>query len=106
MAKARLSISSDQAVELAELFRLMGDATRLRIVVACLAQPRCVSDIATETGLPPSLVSYHLRLLRGTRMVRSERKGKQIFYIAADDRVRCIIVDMMAHIADLEKEDG
>ena len=104
MAKARLSISNDQAIELAELFRLMGDASRLKIVVACLAKPRCVSDIATQTGLSPTLVSHHLRLLRGTRMLRSERKGRQVFYVATDERVRCIIIDMIDHLAELEKE--
>ena len=106
MAKARLSISNDQAIELAELFRLMGDASRLKIVVACLAKARCVSDIAEETKLSPSLVSHHLRLLRSTRMLRSERKGKQVFYIAADERVQCIIIDMIDHIAELEKEQA
>lgn len=104
MTKARLSITNDQAIELAELFRLMGDASRLKIVVACLSKARCVSDIAEETKLSPSLVSHHLRLLRSTRMLRSERKGRQVFYIAADQRVQCIIIDMIDHIAELEKE--
>ena len=104
--KKLLSISDDQAAELAELFRLMGDASRLRIVVACLAKPRCVSDIAEETRLSPSLVSHHLRLLRATRMLRSERKGKQVFYVATDEHVRCVISDMVAHMAEADSETG
>ncbi|MCP5412069.1 MAG: helix-turn-helix transcriptional regulator [Alphaproteobacteria bacterium] len=106
MTKARLSISNDQAIELAELFRLMGDASRLRIVVACLAKPRCVSHIAAETRLSPTLVSHHLRLLRGTRMLRSERKGKQVFYVVTDERVQCIIIDMIDHLAELERQEA
>ena len=106
MPKARLSISNDQAIELAELFRLMGDASRLKIVVACLEKPRCVSDIAAETRLSPTLVSHHLRLLRGTRMLRSERKGRQVFYVATDERVQCIIIDMIDHLAELEREEA
>ena len=106
MAKARLSISNDQAIELAEVFRLMGDASRLKIVVACLRKPLCVSDIAAETGLSQTLVSHHLRLLRSTRMVRSERKGRQVFYVATDERVQCIIVDMIDHIAELDRQEA
>ncbi len=106
MSKADLSISKDQATELAELFRLMGDPSRLRIVVACLTTPRCVSEIAAKTKLSPSLVSHHLRLLRSTRMLRAKRKGRQVFYVAADKRVQCIIVDMVDHIAQIEREEA
>ena len=87
-------------MEVAELFRLMGDPSRLKVVIACLSKPHCVSDIAKMTGLSPSLVSHHLRLLRATRMLKSERRGRQVFYVAADERVQCIIVDMVAHISE------
>lgn len=95
-----LSITDDHAVELAEVFRLMGDASRLRIILACLDQPTCVSDIAGKTRLSPSLVSHHLRLLRAARVVRAERQGKQVFYVAADEHVRCVIIDMVSHVAE------
>jgi DNA-binding transcriptional ArsR family regulator len=95
-------LSDDKAIELAELFRLMGDASRLKIVLSCLEKARCVSDIAKETALSLSLVSHHLRLLRAARMVRAERQGKQVFYGAADEHVRCVIEDMVAHVG----EDG
>lgn len=102
MRKRPLSITEDQAVELAEMFRLMGDASRLRIVLACLAAPRCVTDIAVETKLSPSLVSHHLRLLRAARMLRAERHGKQVFYAANDDHIRCVVTDMVAHVAETD----
>lgn len=105
LKRAPLSISDDESVQLAELFRLMGDASRLRIVAACLPKAKCVSDIAIETRLSPSLVSHHLRLLRGTRMLRAERKGKQVFYVATDDHVRRVISDMVAHIAEVDSLD-
>lgn len=104
MAKHTLSISGDQTIELAEMFRLMGDASRLKIVLACLSKPRCVSDIATTTKLSPSLVSHHLRLLRAARMLRAERQGKQVYYGAADDHVRCVIADMVAHVREPDSE--
>ena len=98
--KRALSIDDDQAAVLAEMFRLMGDASRLRIVALCLGKPRCVSEIAARARLSPSLVSHHLRLLRAARMLRAERRGKQVFYVAADDHVRRVIADMAAHIAE------
>ncbi|MDE2184985.1 MAG: helix-turn-helix transcriptional regulator, partial [Alphaproteobacteria bacterium] len=79
-------------------------ASRLKIVLACLSKPRCVSDIAAVTKLSPSLVSHHLRLLRAARMLRAERQGKQVYYGAADDHVRCVIADMVAHVREPHSE--
>jgi DNA-binding transcriptional ArsR family regulator len=94
------SISDDQAIELAEMFRLMGDPSRLRIIVACLEAPICVSEVAARTRLSPSLVSHHLRLLRAARILRADRQGKQVFYALADEHVRCTISDMMVHVGE------
>jgi len=95
-----MSITDDQAVALSDMFRLMGDPSRLKIIVACLAGPTSVSDVAARTRLSPSLVSHHLRLLRAARILRAERRGKQVFYAAADEHVRCIISDMVAHVRE------
>jgi DNA-binding transcriptional ArsR family regulator len=95
-----LSITDDEATELADVFRLIGDASRLKIVLACTEKPLCVSDIAKKTKLSASLVSHHLRLLRAARMVRSERDGKQVYYEVADDHVRSVIGDMKAHLKE------
>ena len=96
----RVALSDDHAVALADLFRLLGDASRLRIVVACLKKPLAVSDIAAKLGLSVSLVSHHLRLLKGARLVRAERQGKQVFYGADDDHVRRMIGDMVIHVGE------
>jgi DNA-binding transcriptional ArsR family regulator len=100
MMRRRVSISNGRAVELAEIFRLMGDPSRLRIILACLKQPICVSDIAAQTKLSPSLVSHHLRLLRSARVMRAERQGRQVFYVAADHHIRSVITDMVAHVGE------
>ena len=94
------SITDDQAIELAEMFRLMGDPSRLRIILACLDAPTCVSDVAAHTRLSPSLVSHHLRLLRAARILRAVRQGKQVFYAPADEHVRRTITDMVAHVGE------
>jgi DNA-binding transcriptional ArsR family regulator len=89
-ASRPLTTSADQAIQLAEMFRLIGDPSRLRIIIACLQAPICVSDLAARTRLSPSLVSHHLRLLRAARLLRAERQGKQVFYSPCDEHVRPI----------------
>ncbi|MBI1396525.1 MAG: metalloregulator ArsR/SmtB family transcription factor [Betaproteobacteria bacterium] len=86
--------------ELADLFRLLGDSTRLRIVLACLDAPVAVGDIAVGLQLSNSLVSHHLRLLRAARIVKAERQGKQVFYAAADQHISRVLADMLEHIAE------
>ncbi len=105
-ALARVSaLNRDQAIVLAEIFRLLGDPSRLRIALLCAAGPRPVTDIAEQLEMSLSLVSHHLRLLRAARLVRSERQGRQVFYSAADDNVRCVLVDMAEHMFEWPPED-
>lgn len=94
-----MATDSDVA-ELADMFRLLGDTTRLRIVLACLGDPISVGDIAGQLELSPSLVSHHLRLLRAARVVKADRQGKQVFYAAADQHVSGVLADMLEHIAE------
>jgi DNA-binding transcriptional ArsR family regulator len=96
---ASMATDSDVA-ELADMFRLLGDTTRLRIVLACLDDPISVGDIAGQLQLSPSLVSHHLRLLRAARVVKADRQGKQVFYAAADQHVSGVLADMLEHIAE------
>jgi len=89
-----------QIAQLADLFHLLGDPTRLRIVLACMPQPIAVSGIAATLDLSSSLVSHHLRLLRAARIVKAERQGKQVFYSAADAHISGVLNDMLEHIAE------
>ncbi|WP_152658828.1 ArsR/SmtB family transcription factor [Devosia chinhatensis] len=82
---------------LAETYRLLGDPTRLRIVLTCLEGPIAVGDIARATGASPSLVSHHLRLLRAARLVRGTRRNKQVFYETADAHIANMLTDMLDH---------
>jgi len=98
---AMTPVSDDErVVPLADLFRLLGDATRLRIVLACVQERRAVGAIAEALGLSPSLVSHHLRLLRAARIVRAERAGKQVFYDAADSHISAMLAEMLEHVAE------
>ena len=92
--------SDSSIAQLADLFHLLGDPTRLRIVLACLEQPIAVSEIAAALQLSSSLVSHHLRLLRAARIVKADRQGKQVFYTAADAHISGVLGDMLEHIAE------
>ncbi len=97
---------AERVAQLADLFRLLGDATRLKIVLSCLSGPTSVNDIAVEVDASPSLVSHHLRLLRAARVVRAERRGRQIFYAPRDAHIECVIADMVAHVTEPADTDG
>ena len=92
--------TQQQVAELAEVFHLMGDPSRLSILLFVLDGPRAVAEIAAATGLSASLVSHHLRLLRAGRLVRAERRGKQVFYTVDDAHIRSVLTDMAEHVAE------
>ncbi len=100
-----MALTDDQTVEIAEIFRLMGDPTRLKILIHCLDGPVAVGDLARLTGASQSLVSHHLRLLRAARILRAERRGKKVYYAAADEHIRTVVGDMIDHVAE-PTEDG
>jgi DNA-binding transcriptional ArsR family regulator len=91
-------LQPDQTAQLAETFGLLADPTRLSIVVVCMEREVPAGDIADELGLSASLVSHHLRLLRAARMLRAERRGKQVFYSMADACVRGVLKTMINHL--------
>ena len=101
-----MRLSPDQTTELAEMLHIMGDANRLSILLVCLDKEHAVGSIADILSLTPSLVSHHLRLLRAARLVRARKQGKQVFYVAADDHVRSVIGDLVAHVAEAPEADG
>jgi ArsR family transcriptional regulator len=97
-------VPDDQVVELAEMFRLMSDPTRLSIILACLDHPVSVGDMADQLGISPSLVSHHLRLLRAARLLQAERRSRHIFYAVTDQHIRSMLTDMVDHVAEGEAE--
>ena len=99
------SLSPEQIAEVADVLRLLGEPSRLRILLACLTEPAPVGELAARVRIPRSLVSHHLRLLRASRLLRAERRGKQVIYSPLDERVRCIVVDLAHHVL-IEPEDG
>lgn len=97
-------ISEDQTAELADMFRLMADPSRLRITLFCLDAAKSVGVVAEALGLSPSLVSHHLRLLRASRLIQAERRGNRVFYMVTDEHIRRTLTDMVDHVAESEPE--
>jgi ArsR family transcriptional regulator, lead/cadmium/zinc/bismuth-responsive transcriptional repressor len=93
-------INEDEVMELAEMFRLMSDPTRLKIILACLDQPVSVGATAEMLAISPSLVSHHLRLLRAARLLTADRRGRQVFYMVGDPHIRSMLTDMVDHVAE------
>lgn len=84
--------------DLAELFKVFGDSTRIKILYALFEAELCVCDIAQLLGLTPAAVSHQLRVLKTSKLVKNRRDGKNVFYSLADDHVRRIIDQGMEHI--------
>lgn len=93
-------ISVDVATDLAELFRLLGDPTRVRILFALLeAGELCVCDLAAVVGTSDTKVSQAMRLLRGAGVVRNRRDGRNVYYRLDDAHVRMLLDVSRDHVA-------
>ncbi|MGO1542331.1 MAG: ArsR/SmtB family transcription factor [Luteimonas sp.] len=93
-----MNASNDPRIEtIAATYRLLGDPTRLRVLLACLDGPIAVGDIAARIGASQPLVSHHLRLLRGARLVRGERHQRRVLYATADAHISHMLADMLEH---------
>lgn len=90
----------DTLCDLAELFRIFGDSTRIKILYTLFTSDLCVSEIADVLGMTQSAISHQLRILKSSKLVRSSRDGKSIVYSLADGHVREIIGDGLDHVLE------
>ena len=90
----------DTLDELEELFKIFGDSTRIKILYALHIKEMCVMDISLALGMSQSAISHQLRVLRQTRLIRSRRDGKNIYYSLADEHVHTIISMGLEHIEE------
>lgn len=86
--------------DLAELFKIFGDSTRIRILFVLFEAEVCVCDLAQALNMTQSAVSHQLKILKQNKLVKSRREGKSIFYSLADDHVRTIIAQGQEHIEE------
>lgn len=98
-ARERL-VSLDTAGRLAELFGVLGDPTRVRLIGALAGGELCVCDLATLVGLSESAVSHQLRLLRSLRLVRARRHGRLVLYALADRHILQLFDQGRRHVQE------
>ena len=86
--------------ELAELFKVFGDSTRIKILYALFESDLCVGDLAQLVGISQSAVSHQLKILKDAKLVKFKREGKIIFYMLDDDHVRTMLSMGMEHVEE------
>lgn len=90
----------DMLFDVAELFKIFGDSTRIRILTALSQAELCVCDVATILNMTKSAVSHQLRILRQAKLVKNRRSGKEVYYSLDDDHVYKIINLALDHIKE------
>lgn len=90
----------EELYDLAELFKVFGDSTRIRILFVLFEAEVCVCDLAEALNMTQSAVSHQLKILKQNKLVRSRREGKSVFYSLADSHVRTIIDQGLEHIEE------
>ncbi len=99
--KVKSELPPDEILyDLAELFKVFGDTTRIRILYALFESELCVNDMAQLLGLSQTAVSHQLRVLKNNKLVRFRKEGKIVFYSLDDDHVRSIIEMGMEHVGE------
>ena len=91
--------------DLAELFKVFGDSTRIRILFVLFEAEVCVCDLAKVLNMTQSAISHQLRILKANKLVNSRREGKSVFYSLADGHVRTIIAQGREHIEEEYREE-
>lgn len=100
MADRRDLPDENEMIDLAELFKIFGDSTRIRILFELFYGERNVSEIADALNMTQSAVSHQLKILRSAKLIQARRDGKQIYYSLADEHVNTIISVGREHIEE------
>ena len=101
LAKVKAGLPADEVLyDLAELYRVFGDTTRIKILYALMARELCVADLAELIGATQSAVSHQLRTLKQARLVKFQRDGKNVIYSLSDDHVYTMLAQGMTHICE------
>ena len=100
VAEARKAVGGAPVEALAETFKVLGDPTRVRILLALSVRELCVCDLAELFDVSQSAVSHQLRILRVHRLVRPRREGKLVYYRLDDDHVRTLFAEGLRHVKE------
>jgi DNA-binding transcriptional ArsR family regulator len=95
---AATKISDATAQHVAELFSMLGDSSRVKIIATLLDGPMNVQSLAETVGITPSAISHHMRSLRQMRLVRAEKQGRQVYYSLDDEHVEELFLRGIDHV--------
>jgi len=99
--KVREHIPKDEILyDLSDLFKTLGDSTRIKVLYALFQAEMCVCDIAALLGMTQSAISHQLRVLKQARLVKYRKDGKVVYYSLDDDHVKCIFNQGLLHISE------
>ncbi len=99
-SKMQLMPQEEKLYDLAELFKVFGDTTRVKIISALFEAELCVCDIAELLTMSPSAISHQLRVLRQARLVKHRKEGKVVFYSLDDEHIKHIFNEGLTHILE------
>ncbi|SKC84770.1 ArsR/SmtB family transcription factor [Maledivibacter halophilus] len=98
--KVRSNMPTEEKLyDLADLFKVFGDTTRIKIICALFQEELCVGDIATTLGMSQSAISHQLRVLKSSKLVKYRREGKVVYYSLDDEHVKNIFDQGFSHIS-------
>ena len=86
--------------DLAELFKVFGESTRIRILFELFEKEESVGDIAEALNMTQSAISHQLKILKQSKLIKARREGKSMFYSLADDHVKSIIYQGLEHVEE------
>ena len=99
------NLTENELTDLAELFKMFGDSTRIKILADLLQGEKNVSELCEDLEMNQSAVSHQLKILRTAKLVKARRSGKAMFYSLADEHVQKIIECGLEHVMELKPED-
>jgi DNA-binding transcriptional ArsR family regulator len=94
------TLADDVVYELAELFKTMGDPTRIKILYALKERELCVCDLSELLDMSSSAISHHLRVLRNNKLVKYRKEGRSVYYSLDDDHVMCLFGQGLEHVLE------
>ena len=97
---SRELVDAPTASRVVETFKILGDATRVRMVHALSLAELCTSDLAALLGISEPTASHHLRTLRQMRLVRFRREGRAVYYVLDDEHIRRLVDDSLKHVME------
>lgn len=100
MARKKSLPDENTLIDLAELFKIFGDSTRIKILFTLLQGERPVNEIAESLNMSQSAISHQLRILKSSRLIKCGREGKQSIYSLADSHVNTILSQGLEHIGE------